>query len=183
MTLDQQIIIKRTANYPGMFRNLQKYAAYINHLLADQTDQGFYLEILPDGLLYIFKNMQILRIMNQPITPHHINRLRGEMNKKISPLDLLKGVINKKTFPAEGITNVFKIIQGPVEEIMEYMIEFFESMSDNDILVFSDNCDKLYITFQTFDALKRNTQRISALVSGLAKEFKLEGEMKKEIDV
>ena len=46
---DKIIIGMRVRNFPNLYQNVNKYCAFINHLLAEQTEAGFTLEKIDNG--------------------------------------------------------------------------------------------------------------------------------------
>ena len=167
----EKIIIKVTSDFPGLFSNIQKYSDFINYFVAKQTDQGFYLEIVPDGIIYFYKNFEVFRAVNQTHAQNKKPRGRRTEAQKMEPNLLLSNVVHPDEYPSCGISLLFKTYQGDVRSIRPIAKSHFESLHQDEVKTSVLEDDRLRVCFTSFRALYNYTNAISNLFNGLIEEY------------
>ena len=168
-----QIIVKFTSNWPTLFKNLQKYSSYITHAVSQETQSQFTLEVIEDGVIYIYNTMDIFKQMNQVYTPEFIIQASQNMTLRLDPDKLLEGVVDDYSFPPEGIHFQFKYTCSPEirDEVRALMERHYKGAVGADYIESfrSDKFD-LIIRYKSLTALKSYINVMALIISGLLHE-------------
>ena len=165
-----QIIVKFSSNWPTLFKNLQKYSSFITHAVSKETQSQFTLEVIEDGVIYIYNNMDIFKAMNQGYTPEFIAQSSQTMTLLLDPDKLLEDVVNDASYPTEGIHFQFKYTCSPeirdqVRSLMEH--HYSSALGEDSIESFQSDVFDLVIRFKTLTSLKSYIKVMSLIISGL----------------
>ena len=166
---DHQIIVKFTSNWPPLFKNLQKYSSFITHTVSQETQSQFTLEVIEDGVIYIYNNMDIFKQMNQVYTPEFIAQASQNMTLLIDPDKLLESVVDEKTYPPEGIHFQFNFTCSPEvkDQVRLLMEHHYKAAVGDDIISSQSDSFDLVIRYKTYAALESYLKVISLIISGL----------------
>jgi len=168
-----QIIVKFSSNWPTLFKNLQKYSSFITHAVSKETQSQFTLEVIEDGVIYIYNNLDIFKVMNRAYTPEYIAQASQKVPLRLDPDKLLEGVVDDYSFPPEGIHFQFKYTCSPEikDEVRALMERHYKGAVGADhIESFRSDEFDLIIRYRTLTALKSYIKVISLMISGLLHE-------------
>ena len=168
-----QIIVKFSSNWPTLFKNLQKYSSFITHAVSQETQSQFTLEVIEDGVIYIYNNLDIFKAMNVAYTPEFITQASQKVSLLLDPDKLLEGVVDDYSFPPEGIHFQFKYTCSPEikDEVRTLMERHYKGAVGADhIESFRSDEFDLIIRYRTLTALKSYIKVISLIISGLLHE-------------
>ena len=168
-----QIIVKFTSNWPTLFTNVQKYSAFLTHMVLQETQAQFTLEVIEDGVIYIYNNMDIFKRMNLPYTPEFIAQASQTVAIRLDPEKLLENVVDETSYPPEGICFQFKYTCSParIDQVRTLMEHHYKSVLGDDIESFHTDAYDLVIRYKNFAALKFYIKVISLITSGLLHEI------------
>lgn len=167
----KQIYITLTSDHPEIFQTIQKNAPYINHLMESQTESQFYLEVIEKGLLYIYNDFAIFKLLNQPFTPrqvlHYIKR-----SKLIEELDhIFPYYLRKEKFPKEGIRIFFHTDSDPKDEIIRLGHKHFTSLLGDKAVIITISSGDLEIRFKTFDQFSLYLTLMASMLTGIFRKI------------
>ncbi len=149
----------------------------MNNLFQDHLGAGFFIENIPNGLLYFYKDFNIYRAMIQPYQEKNVTNYLKTKTTDFSPTLLEIPNIHEENFPKEGIITYFEIIKGDLEQIMTPTIEHFRSFGKNhcqksaEIKVKKINENRLKVVFCTYQCLQRYLEDRASLVGGLIRQY------------
>jgi len=173
------IIVEVSSNYPKLFQGIQKYADYINYLMDEQTFSQFYLEIVSDGLLYIYKDWATFQMINRPYRDFQLRQFQKRFKETIEPDLLLGQSLTADTFPTNGITLFFKTSCTNKDQVLQTGELHFRSFFEEGVEIGHDAEGDISVRFKEFEALSKYTFLISSMLSGLI-QVKATGTKKKE---
>lgn len=163
-----QIIVKFSSNFPGLFRNVQKFILYLNNLFAQETKGDFYIETVKDGVLFIYKNQATFDALNPQYTKAQIAKLSKNVELQLSPEMLLKGIINEETFPDHGIDFQYNFYTADKEYAYNKLLGFHQGIyGKNIILSFSKEYD-LILAIKNYEDFLLYVQLIALMANGIA---------------
>jgi hypothetical protein len=146
-----QIIIKMISDYKMAIENSEKYIKYLNHLLTTENGSLIVIELIQNGALYIFQNLEILKYVIRPYDP--INEHYDEFLAN-SPIPI-EEMIKPEDFNPAGNRVELELIEemGRKEELNTQMIEYLKSLSED--FVFEIDIDqKILLTLTTYETTK-----------------------------
>ncbi len=181
---EKRIILEvKSQNFPNLFGNVNKYSSFINHLINEQTKNGFVLEPINNGLLYIYKNFNIFKLLNPIYSKNLVEKYKHLYKEKVSPNLLTKNVINKPNYPEEGIKLHFKIITDEKEELcFEVLKEHFESFRDDDIVFDGKSNSTFVVSINNYPAFLFYTSFLSSLIDGMIEDYQSENKDAKLVE-
>ncbi|MHA1675090.1 MAG: hypothetical protein ACTSYI_15845 [Promethearchaeota archaeon] len=162
-----QIYVRLTSDHPEIFQNIQKNAFFINHLMEKHTQSQFYLEVIQNGLLYIYNDMEIFKLLNQPFTPRQVLRF---IRKSVSITGLERifpYYLTKESYPSSGLTIFFHTDSSPRETIVEMGRSQFQSLLKEHALITTTNSGDLSIHFSKFDGFSLYLTLMASMLSGI----------------
>lgn len=166
-----QIFIKVTSDYMGFWNNIKKYSEYINHMMANETKNQFYLEILEDGLMYIYNNLSIYKKINYQFSSRQMTILKIKRKESAEYKYIIPPEINSRSFPEDGINICFNFLTEPKDELLFIKELHLRSLFTDDVKFRTNGNHDLILTFLTFDAVLQYTYFLSAMFTGLLKEL------------
>ena len=164
----KQIYLKVSSDYPGFFGNVQKYVDLINHQMNVETKGGFYVEIVEDGLIYIYNDFATYKKTNQQFSPQQITHFLQTHEAIIPPENLMKGIITRENFPKGGITITFLAQTEPKDKYLFIKEAHLRSFLIKGVSIHSKSADDLIVVFHTYDSLLFYYKFIVALFGGLS---------------
>ncbi|MHA1585665.1 MAG: hypothetical protein ACTSVU_08890 [Promethearchaeota archaeon] len=171
----QQILIEFTANFPGLFTNMQKYLRFINFHLGSSTQNKFYMETIENGLLYIYNDLDTFHSMNLSYTREEIYQFKSKNKLKFNPRLLTEGILDENNFPTEGINFKFKIfVDSPniKKSIANDIYTHFSSFLGK-LVIKRDRKQPefdLVMNMKTFEAISIYNLLVAEMYSGLLKD-------------
>lgn len=161
------MILELTSSFDNLFKNIQKNVDYLNYLLDKQMQSMFYLEMFQNGILYVYKDFEILKSLNLPLTKRNLTELQ---NSDFKVADFyLNNVLDEKTFPETGITIYYRVIDEPKIDTVLLLKKYFESYNNPEIQLIEKNSDTLQVKFCNFHAIRLYAQRLGRLRDDLMK--------------
>ena len=152
-----QVITELISDQKYIFESVHKYTSFINNLFKTQIGEKFYIESIPNGLVYFYADCRIYKAMIKDYNEERVSKYLKMANKKFSPELLSIEGISEEDFPTEGVTISYKFIKGPLDEIYTQTIDHFESFAtgdSNSVEVHEIDPNKLKIRFRSYDALE-----------------------------
>ena len=165
---EAQIILKLTSDFPGLFENIHKYIDLINHLMSKETDNGFYLEIVAEGLIYIYDNLSIFKLTNPEFSSQQINNFLNSHEAVLPPKKLLGGNITPDNFPKAGVSLNFIVQTDPKDTILVIKEAHLRSFLAKGVSTHAKASNDLIITFHTYESLLMYSKFLVAFFSGLS---------------
>jgi hypothetical protein len=160
------IIIKLATSFPPLFHNIEKFCDHINNALAHQTGNGLYIEPVVNGLIYFYKDLPTLRLLNRPYHPY-IDAMTSSETPLSRPIYgvsfFLAGVIDQISFPIEGISLSFENLSNNSDDVVQVFEDFFTPLQDQEICIRQFGATKLEVFFKTFAALKAYADAVESL--------------------
>ena len=170
MENSERIIVKFSSNFPGLFRNVQKFLLYLNNLFSQETKGDFFIELVEDGILYIYKNQATFDLLNPQYSHVEISQMIKEKETELplSPEMLLDGVIDHETFPEEGIELQYNFYSTKQKEYAyNKLLSFHQELYGESItLSFSEKFD-LILGIKKFDDFYIYVQLIALMANGI----------------
>ena len=146
-----QIIIKFSSNYPGLFRNASKYILYLNTLFAKESKGSFFIETVDDGLLYIYDNEKTFDLLNVKTSPAEMSSLIKNSELKLRPEMLIDGIIDKSTFPEMGIDFQYNLYTKQKQHVYNELLNFHQCLYEKGITIKPSEEYDLVLTINNFD--------------------------------
>ncbi len=162
-----QIMVKFSTNYPGLFRNVSKFILYLNTLFSRGTKGNFYIEIVEDGNLYIYKNKATFELLNPKISRTEISSLIKNKKLDFSPDMLIDGIINKQTFPEHGIDFQYNFFGAHKQYSYNKQLSFHQNFFGEGLKISTSKKYDLILSIMDFDDFYLYIQQIALLASGL----------------
>jgi len=172
----KQIIIKFTSNYPSLFNNGHKFLKFINFHMGEETDNGFYMETMENGLLYIYDDLDAFKLLNSPYTIEELYSFKENHKLVINPELLWDGIVMDNTFPPEGITLQFQIIcedKNQVEIVKDILWKHFSSYMGKFIEKKENPEFDLVLNMKEMEAINRYALLVTEIYSGLLRDSKI----------
>src|SRR6056297_2992536 len=160
----QEVYLEITSDYNGLFKNVHKFSSYINHLLNKRTSSQFYLETIHNGIIYIYKNLELMEALNTPLRKSQLRQiLDSDMNGAAL---FLRDVVTEKRFPKEGIYVKFKIHahSQQIRRALTGLSRYFNSYRTSEVKAFEGGSNAILIHFTTFHSLNLYAQRLGILL-------------------
>ena len=174
MENSEQIIVKFTSSFPGIFRNVQKFILYLNTLFAQESQGDFFIETVEDGILFIYKNTATFDLLNPQYSKVEITRLikKTEEELHLSADMLLEGIINKDTFPKQGIEFQYNFYTNQKDYAYNKLLGFHEGLYGESItLSFSEEFD-LILSIKNYEDFYLYVQLITLMANGITPKKK-----------
>ena len=162
-----------TSSFPHLFSNVCKHIRYLNHLLAKQTQSQFFMETIESGLIYIYKNMEILNLLNAPLRNSQIRRYKR--SNFLGAQFFLKDVLDEETFPPNAITLNVQIDASDKAKVLDIVVKYFQSFLSEDIITEKQADGSLLVHFQTFEAIQIYTEGLGQLIKTLLDTHTIKG--------
>ncbi|MCF2139170.1 MAG: hypothetical protein K9W44_03870 [Candidatus Lokiarchaeota archaeon] len=176
-----QIYISITSDHPEIFQKIQKNAAYINHLLEKQIGSQFYLEIIENGLLYIYNDLTIFEMLNQPFSSRQVIRFSKQSKKFDEIKSIFPFYLNEKSFPKAGIKIFFHTISKPKEKIISIGQNHFKSLFGDRVSIDRNKKGDLILHFHNFYDYSLYLALLASLLAGIFKKIPERKEKQKRI--
>jgi len=174
--LEQRILLEISSDDPRVFKKLKNYASYINEVLSAQTESGLYIEDMASGFLFIYKNAEILRKMNDPRHPYVQNgdELESfntspqsidetENNKKAPSSFFLDNDIYEENFPEDGINMYYSLKTTEDEKILKVFEDFINFNENKNFTMKRMEDNTLKVTFHSYPAFLEYCQNVERL--------------------
>ena len=166
-----QIYVKLTSDHPEIFQNIQKNAFFINHLMEKHTQSQFYLEVIQNGMIYIYNNMEIFKLLNQPFTPRQVLRFIKRSDSITELERIFPYYLTADSFPTSGITIFFHTESSPRETIVEMGRAQFQSLLKDHARITTTNTGDLSIPYADFDGFSLYLTLMSSLLTGIFRKI------------
>ena len=167
MENSERIIVKFSSNFPGVFRNVQKFILYLNNLFTQESKGDFFIEAVEDGILLIYKNMSTFDLLNPQYSKAEIYNLINDQEMQLSPEMLLEGIIDRETFPKEGIEFQYNFYTKQKEYAYNKLLKFHQGLyGDRITLSFSEKYD-LILSIKNFEDFYLYVQLIALMANGI----------------
>ena len=162
-----QIYVRLTSDHPEIFKNIQKHAPYIHHLMEGGTRAQCYLEVIQNGLLYIYNDMEIFKLLNQPFTPRQVLRFIRKSDSITGLERIFPYYLTRESYPTSGLTIFFHTDSSPRETIVEMGRAQFQSLLKGHALITTTNKGDLSIHFSNFDGFSLYLTLMASMLSGI----------------
>ncbi|MHA1519928.1 MAG: hypothetical protein ACTSRK_07065 [Promethearchaeota archaeon] len=162
-----QIYVTISSDHPEIFANIQKHATYINHLIEEQANSQFFVEVIQNGLLYIYNDMEIFKLLNQPFTPRQVLRFIKKSDSITGLERIFPYYLTRESYPASGLTIFFRTESSPREEITKMGEKHFRSLLKDHARIYVTNTGDLSIYFPTFDGFSLYLTLMASLLTGI----------------
>jgi len=159
---DKRILVEITSDYPHIFKNVQKFAGYINHLMGVQTQSLFFVEIIQNGVIYIYHDFEIFSVLNPVIRKKEIQKMVQEnfTNAEF----FLQNVLDSSTFPLMGVQFKYKVFAIDVEPPLQILINFFHSFQNPEIAVKRVDNSTVTAMFATYRGLQMYANHLGTML-------------------
>ena len=168
-----RFLIKFSSNFPGLFRNVQKFILYLNTLFSQEVQESkgdFYIETVDDGILLIYKNKTTFDLLNPQYSKTEIISMLKNKDLPLSPEMLLDGIIDKQTFPDQGINFQYNFYTKEKEYAYNKLLNFHQGLYGNRItLSFSEKYD-LILSINNFEDFYLYVQLIALMANGMTQQ-------------
>lgn len=167
------ILVKLIVDFPLILEPIKKYINYLQSIINEQTQVAIFIEIIENGLLYIFRDYETFKRLNQPYQPLIenpeliIKSPKSIQNLSSNEIFLLKDVPLKDNFPEHGIKITYTAISEPKAEIIEILTRFFNEIKDSGLILKKEQSDVLIACFNTFSAFVDFMKAIQSLFPNL----------------
>jgi hypothetical protein len=122
-----RVIVKIRFKTLELLAHFERYIEYYNRFLASRNNNDFYLEVLQDGVIIIYKSIDVYCKRCSPLSVEEQEKIRAISLTK-DPF-LLKLIIPRSSFPQDGIHFYYSIVLGEPAIMYPRGIEFFKSIS------------------------------------------------------
>jgi hypothetical protein len=156
------IMLTLTCDYNFVLDKIRKNILYLNEVIDRQTDTGLYIEVIEGGFLYIYKNFEVMNLMNKPFEPYVIHELQKLMIKKDEEDLILKNTIQPSKFPKGGVKIIFTAKTEPKMKVLKVFHSFFKSIQAPNLELKIVN-DKLIAYFPIFESFQAYTSAVQSL--------------------
>jgi hypothetical protein len=169
----QRIIVQVTTDYPALLDPIKKYINYLQSTINQQTNLALYIEIIENGLIYIYRDLESFKKLNRPYKPMVENpdiRLRSpETVQKLRSKDLffLQNVPLEFNFPIQGIQVIFTTITGPKDVINAHYEQFFSEIKDDGLKLIKKDSNTLIAHFSSYSAIVDYLKAVQSLFPNL----------------
>ena len=146
-----QIIIKMTFDYNMAMENSEKYVTYLNSLFTIENGNLIVIELIQNGAVYIFQNLEIFSYV---IRPYDETTERYNEFLVNSPIPL-EQMVDPNEFPTGGEHLEIELTQeiGMKDELNRQMIDYLNSLSkDFEFQMSEDQIIK--ITIYNYETMK-----------------------------
>jgi len=167
----EQIYIKISSDHPEIFQKIQKNAPYINHLLNQQTNNKFFLEVIENGLLYIYHDFSVFYLLNQPFTARQVSTFIKKSKKVHEFRDIFPFYLDESTFPSDGIKIYFQTTSEPKNKIIQVGKAHFYSLFKNNVRISQNIEGDLYIHFLDVQQFSLYLALMASLLAGIFKKI------------
>ncbi len=165
---EEQILIKVSTDYPEIFGTIKKYIDLFNHQMSAQTNGGFYVESVANGLIYIYSDFAAFKKINQQFSPQQITNFLATHEPILPPEILLSGIFTSDNFPKSGITVKYIAQTEPKDKYLFIKEAHFRSYLTEDVSINTKSSDDLIITFHTYDSILFYGKFLVAFMGGLS---------------
>ncbi|WP_457558722.1 hypothetical protein [Candidatus Harpocratesius sp.] len=166
-----QIYVSITSDHPEIFQKIQKNADYINHLLEKQIGSQFYLEIVEKGLLYIYNDFSVFKMLNQPFSSRQVLRFSKQSKKFDDIKSIFPFYLSEKSFPKAGIKIFFHTISEPKEKIISIGKNHFKSLFGDRVSINSNKPGDLILHFHNFYDFSLYLVLLASFLAGIFKKI------------
>ena len=169
MKIENQILLKFTSSWPTLFSNLPKYIAFINNLLTNESRSQFFVEVLENGVLYIYNNFLTYKRMNQLYTPKSIEKYLQTLGTAIEPKVLRDDNLTPSSFPKTGIDYQFNFyLESHLrEEALKIKKAHYKSYLGANIEYRESQEFDMVVHFKNFEAVLLHHKFICLMLMGL----------------
>lgn len=170
MESQNQIIVKFSSNYPGLFRNVSKYILYFKHTISQESKGSFYIEIVEDGILYIYQNITTFDLLNPRTSRAEISKLINGNELQLNPDMLIDGIVDKQTFPEHGIDFQYNFYTKQKQQVSDTLLSFHQSLYGDNIKISSSTDYDLILSIMDFDDFYQYVQVIALMANGIVSQ-------------
>lgn len=111
----------------NLLRHFEKYIDYYNRFLAARDDNDLYLELMQDGFIFIYKDLEIFYKRVTPFTSQDQATMKAYKFSK-DPF-LMKLFIPRENFPKDGLRIHYSFVLGDPEKIYNRSVDYFKTIS------------------------------------------------------
>ena len=147
-----QVILEVSNFFQFFFVNPSLIFGYLNDVFEKKYNSTMYIEEIENGLLFVFKDFESLKIRAKPLTQLDLKEIKSDNSSESNFFQQF--FIPKEEFPKEGITLEIKIITGENSKIIPFLKNFIHSISQN-VKIEIDSEQNLYFKIQDFDDIKK----------------------------
>lgn len=169
MKKNEQIITKFTSNFETLFQNVPKYSVFLNALLSKESDSEFYLELINDGILYIYNNFATFRLMNVQYTLQQLLDFEEIHGLSFEPKQFLEDILTPSTYPKDGIEFRFNFYVAPenLEEAKSTVLGQYKSVLQEKVEVIKKPDFDLVLLIKKYEGIILYLKMISLMLNGL----------------
>lgn len=167
----EQIYIKITSDHPEIFQNIQKNAPLINHYISQNTNDKFYLEVIENGLLYIYHDFSVFSLLNQPFTERQVRNFISKSEKFHEFRNIFPFYADGSSFPSEGIRIFFHTTSEPKEKIIQTGKSHFYSLFKDRVRISQELDGDLVLHITKVDDFTLYLSLIMSLLAGIFKKI------------
>jgi len=167
MKNSDQIFVVFTSNFPGLFRNVSKFILYLNTLFTQESDGGLYLEMVDEGILYIYQNKTIFDSFNPHTSKAEISKLISDNDLQLKPGMLIEGIIDKHTFPEGGIEFRYNFHGSHNQHAYNKLLSFHQSLYGENIRISNSSEHDLILSIRKFDDFYLFVKQMALLANGI----------------
>jgi hypothetical protein len=165
------VFVQITCSFPDLFINVHKNLTYLNHLLNVQINGMFCIETIHNGIIYIYKNLDLFFALNPCLSSKNVNAIKGM--DRTGSAEFLIEILSAKNFPSEGLKIHFQIFANTEKDLAITLIKYFQSYKEPAIQATQISTMALDVRFNNFDALTLYTQRLGSLFEKVIKNGKI----------
>ena len=151
--MDEKIVLKIYFSINLINKSIKKYSGYFNELNKKFNEGEIYLELIQDGFLMIFQDMNAFK--NYHNLPKELERDLKQMDDEDKSY-LFEQLFSKVFFPKKGILLNCEGYSGNLDTLIPIVKKFYEEMHP-DIQIIPKSDKLVQILFQNFKALKAFT--------------------------
>jgi len=162
---DSFLYIRIVSDYPSLFFNVQKNLSFLNHNVLTQTQSHLYIEDIHDGLLYVYKNVELFELLNAPLSAPSLKKLLKSDFQGAQ--FFFNQIIKESNFPANGVILTFSVsgTADSVNKAIDLYKTYFESYQTTNISTKQVASDTIEVEFKNFMGLQLYAQRLSRFLT------------------
>jgi len=169
MDRKNQILLRITSNWPSLFSNIPKYVSFINNLLTSESRSKFFLEVVENGVIYVYSDFATFKHMNQRYSLKMINKYEESIGTAMDPIELLDDNLSPSSFPEGGFDYQFKFYLDPElrDEAIQIKKDHYYSYLQPNIEFKESKEFDLVIHYKNYEAVLVHHKVICMMLKGL----------------
>ncbi len=164
-----QILLEFTSNWPSLFSNIPKYISFISNLLTNESRSQFFLEVVENGVIYIYNDLTTFKRMNRLYSSDLINKYEKTIGTALDPYELIDDKLTLSSFPEKGLDYQFKFYLNPdlLDEVVRIKKSHYKSYLGSEIEFKESEEFDMVVHFKTFNAVLMHHKVICLILKGL----------------